>query len=105
MPDGALAPRDAQGQPVLFHTLDGWEPDQSLVDDAVIAGVPREWFHTKLAELRNTTIGGQRGVRDRSAWVRSQLGRWRGYAEADRAKAKALPKPPRILTKAEKWQD
>jgi hypothetical protein len=83
------APPVAQeGCPVVWHTLDGWVEPIGLEDEAVAAGVPRDFYRARVEQLRNTTIGGQGGVRDRTTYIRQQLGRWRTWAESERAKGR-----------------
>lgn len=79
------APVDAQGVPVMHHTLDGWDEPPELEDDALMAGVPREFYRDRLKKLRNTKIGGRHGVRDRTEYVRDLFPQWRTWAEQERA--------------------
>lgn len=75
------APTPAQGQPLVWFTLDDWVEPDGLEDEAVSAGVPREFYRTQLETLRNTTIGGKGGVRDRAKYVRGLFGKWKTWAE------------------------
>lgn len=69
-----------------YYDLDGLD-ETGLEDEAVIAGVSREWFRERLASARNlATIGGESGVRDQREWVRQQFGRWKTWEEQHRAK-------------------
>jgi hypothetical protein len=69
-----------------FHDLEGLD-ETGLEDEAVTAGVSREWFRERLASARNlATIGGRSGVRDQREWVRQQFGNWRTWEETNRAK-------------------
>lgn len=89
-PDQSLAGRDlshAQGTPTVWRTLAGWEPPEGLEDEAVMAGVPAEVFRARIAELQNRPIGGSAGVLDRTKYVRQLFGKWKTWAETDRAKA------------------
>lgn len=87
------APTPAQGQPHMWFTLDDWVEPPGLEDDAVAAGVPREFFREQLEALRNTAIGGKGGVRDRDKYVRRLFGKWRTWAEADAYKRTRRDKP------------
>lgn len=71
----------------MYRTLDGWVEPEGLEDEALIAGVPREFYRERLTACRNTTIGGRNGVRCRTTWVRQQFGTWKTWAEVARAKA------------------
>lgn len=77
------------------HTLDGLD-ETGLEDEAVMAGVSREWFRERLASARNIRIGGSSGVRDQREWVRQQFGKWKTWEEDARAKAQrsAASGPP-----------
>lgn len=75
------------GVPPEHYTLAGWEPSEAIVADALMAGLTREEFDGRIAELRNGRIGGKRGVFDRDAYVRRLLPRWRMWAEEARRKA------------------
>jgi hypothetical protein len=68
-----------------FHDLDGLD-ETGLEDEAVMAGMSREWFKERLACARNLTIGGAGGVRDQREWVRQQFGKWKTWEEEARAK-------------------
>ena len=69
-----------------FHDLEGLD-ETGLEDEAVLAGVSREWFRERLASARNlASIGGRSGVRDQREWVRQQFGNWRTWEETNRAK-------------------
>lgn len=88
-----VAPVDAQGVPVMHHTLDDWEEPPHLEDDALMAGVPREFYRDRLKKLRNTKIGGRNGVRDRTEYVRDLFPQWRTWAEQERVASTArLPR-------------
>lgn len=80
------------------HDLDGLD-ETGLEDEAVIAGMSREWFRERLASARNlATIGGRQGVRDQREWVRQQFGNWKTWEETNRAKdaqRQAAPGPAR----------
>lgn len=88
------APVEVQGTPVVFRSLEGWHPSPELRAEAVVAGVATGEFDRRIADLRNGPIGGARGVIDRDAYVRNQFGRWRTWAETDRAKAQAAAARP-----------
>jgi hypothetical protein len=88
------APVEVQGTPVVFRSLEGWHPSPELRAEAVVAGVATGEFDRRIADLRNGPIGGARGVIDRDAYVRNQFGRWRTWAETDRAKATAAASRP-----------
>lgn len=82
---------DNQELPVIsvipsFHDLSGMD-ETGLEDEAVMAGMSREWFQARLASARNlATIGGRSGVRDQREWVRQQFGNWKTWEETNRAK-------------------
>ena len=87
LPPVAAEPFDAPVISVIqtHTTLDGMD-ETGLEDEAVMAGVSREWFRERLAAARNIVIGGASGVRDQRAWVRQQFGRWKTWEEEHRAK-------------------
>lgn len=87
LPLGEAEPFDAPVISVIqtHTTLDGMD-ESGLEDEAVMAGVSREWFRERLLAARNITIGGASGVRDQRAWVRQQFGRWKTWEEEGRAK-------------------
>jgi hypothetical protein len=91
--DGLRSEEQPRG--VVWRTLEGWVEPVELEAEAMIAGVPAEVYRSRLAELRNGPIGGSRGVLDRTAYVRHQFGKWRTWAEQDRARALAPPGAPR----------
>jgi len=82
---------DDQELPVIpvrraFHDLDGLD-ETGLEDEAVAAGMSREWFRERLKSARNLArIGGDKGVRDQREWVRLQFGNWKTWEETNRAK-------------------
>lgn len=82
---------DNQELPVIpvvraHHDLEGLD-ETGLEDEAVLAGMSREWFRERLKSARNlASIGGQSGVRDQRAWVRLQFGNWKTWEETNRAK-------------------
>lgn len=80
----STTPLDADGIPVTWRTLDDWVEPPTLEDEAVMAGVPRAFYRTQLESLRNTTIGGKGGVRDRTKYVRSLFPQWKVWADTDR---------------------
>jgi pyruvate/2-oxoglutarate dehydrogenase complex dihydrolipoamide acyltransferase (E2) component len=80
-------PTPAQGQPLVYYTLDGWAPPDGFDDEVKLAGLTPDDFRAQLAKLRTGPIGGARGVLDRTEYVRSLLPTWRTWAEAARAKA------------------
>ena len=51
----------------------GGYPPQGLEDEAVMAGMSREWFRERLRSAHNLRIGGASGVRDQREWVRQNL--------------------------------
>lgn len=85
--DPVVPPQDAQAQPQRWWTLDGWEPSAELRSEATAQGITALEFERRLAELRLGPIGGNRGVLDRTAYVRTQLPKWRVWSETERAKA------------------
>jgi hypothetical protein len=84
----------AESIPTVHHTLRGWKPPPELEGEAEMAGVPREVFRERLAELANGPIGGRRGVLDREKYVRAQFGKWRTWAEEQRARRAPDPNRP-----------
>lgn len=84
----------AHGSRPVWHTLDDWEPPPELLSEATIVGLSKEDFDSRLAQLRTGPIGGTRGVLDRTAYVRAQLGKWKTWGETDRAKARAAAAAP-----------
>jgi hypothetical protein len=81
-----------------FFDLEGMD-ETGLEDEAVLAGISREWFRERLASAHNlATIGGRSGVRDQREWVRQQFGNWKTWEETNRAKdaqRQAAPAPGR----------
>jgi hypothetical protein len=75
--------------PAVWHTLDGWDPPQWLIDEAAMQGIMRPDFDRRLADLRTGPIGGKRGVLDRTEYVRAQFPKWRTWGEEDRGKERA----------------
>ncbi len=82
-----VAPRTLQAIP------DTWQPSESLRAEAAMAGVTN--FDERLAGLRSGPIGGARGVFENQLehYVRTFFGKWRAWAETDRAKATNAAKP------------
>jgi hypothetical protein len=80
---------------VVYAIPDSWLPSESLRSEATMAGVTD--FDARLAVLRSGPIGGARGVFENAidAYVRSSFGKWRAWAETDRAKAAAAASKPR----------
>ncbi len=75
---------------VALSTLpEDWTPSEELRADAAIAGVSK--LDERIASLRTGPIGGARGVLPDQLenYIRAQLGKWRLWEEADRAKARA----------------
>lgn len=70
-----------------YFTLEGWVPPDSLREEAIMAGIPGEYFELKLAELQNGPIGGTRGVFDRTSYVRLRFPEWRKWYEAQAGNA------------------
>jgi len=82
---------EAQGSGTVWRNLDGFEPDEALVAEAITQGLTREEFAKYLDDARDGPIGGQRGVFNRRKWVLKQLPRWRTWAEEARSKAVHRP--------------
>ncbi len=81
---------EAPTLPVVCRTLpDSWEPSAELIEEATIQGVPPAELEARIAQLRTGPIGGTRGVlaHKLDTYIRSQFGKWRAWAEVDRAKA------------------
>lgn len=78
--------------PVLYAIPATWQPSESLRADAAIAGVVD--FDERLASLRAGPIGGTRGVFEDQLdeYVRTFFGKWRTWAETDRARANVASK-------------
>jgi hypothetical protein len=77
-------------------TLDGWDEPEGLEDEAAMAGVPREFYRDQLARLRTVPIGGRAGVLESKTadYVRSLFGKWRTWAEEQRARRAPDPNRP-----------
>jgi len=78
---------------VVYAIPATWQPSESLRADATMAGVSN--FDERLASLRSGPIGGARGVFENAVddYVRTFFGKWRTWAETDRAKAAVAVKP------------
>jgi hypothetical protein len=86
--------------PTVLRTLpDDWRLSDELRAEAVTAGVPAADVDQRIADLRTGPIGGQRGVlaHKLEAYVRSQFGKWRTWAETDRARAASQKARPGAL--------
>jgi hypothetical protein len=79
-------------RPITWFTLEGWELSPELRAEAIAAGVTN--IDDRIAGARIIPIGGVHGTTDRDGWVRAQFGRWRTWAETDRAKAQAAALAP-----------
>lgn len=93
--DAAIA-FDAPVIPLVLHELpDDWSPSQELQLEAAALGITD--FARRIAELRTGTIGGTRGVLPRKldGYIRTMMGKWKTWAETDRAKAKRDAQAPR----------
>lgn len=101
----------AQGQKPTYISLEGWNPPEELYAEALMEGISREAFDRRLKTLRNTPIGGPKGVFDRTNHVRGLLPLWRTWEEADRAKAgkkgfqPAEPTPDEWDWRSLEWKD
>jgi hypothetical protein len=94
---GKLATFDAPVLPLVLHELpEHWVMSDELRAEAVMAGVPADDIDRRIADLRTGTIGGQRGVLSHKVddYVRQQFGKWRTWAEGDRAKAQRAAQAP-----------
>lgn len=96
--ESPLPPAAAVGSTVvaprtLYAIPDTWRPSESLRAEATMSGVTN--FDERLAGLRSGPIGGTRGVFENQLdhYVRTFFGKWRAWAETDRAKATAASKP------------
>lgn len=74
---------------VLDKLPDDWELSDELRAAAVIAGVPPGDIDARVNDLRLGPIGGTRGVfaHKVDAYIKQQFGKWKTWAEVDRAKA------------------
>jgi len=71
-----VRPEPAEGAPVVWHTLKGWDPPAPLEDEAVMHNISREYFRERVQRAKNKPIGGRDGVLDREQWVRDQFPFW-----------------------------
>lgn len=74
---------------VVYEIPATWQPSESLRSEALMAGVTD--FDERILRLRSGPIGGVRGVFENliEDYIRNFFGRWRTWAETDRAKAAA----------------
>ena len=100
LPDDYRRLLDSFGPPVLpvapktLHAIPAtWQPSPSLRFEATVAGVLD--LEERVLSLRAGPIGGVRGVFETELenYIRTFFGRWRTWAETDRAKASAAAKP------------
>lgn len=89
-PDSQFDAVDVPTERPVHKNLDGWEPSASLIDEAVMGGLTREYFAERVDDLRLGPIAGKRGTFDRDAFVRKLIPKWRGWFEAARG---AAPSP------------
>ena len=81
------SPEGSGTLPVVWFTLEGWEPTEALRDEAAIAGVAPGDFDRRLADLRTGPIGGKRGVLNRDDYVRAQFPKWSMWGASERLAA------------------
>jgi hypothetical protein len=83
---------------VVRELPESWQLSDELRAEAVLAGVPPETIDQRIADLRTGTIGGTRGVlaHKLDEYIRNQFGKWKVWAETDRAKAAAAASPRRF---------
>ncbi len=74
---------------VVYEIPATWQPSESLRSEALMAGVTD--FDERILRLRSGPVGGVRGVFENliEDYIRNFFGRWRTWAETDRAKAAA----------------
>lgn len=83
---------DAYDAPVMGAKVnalpEGWQPSESLFAEASTAGLPREYFLERIAELRLGPIGGSRGVwlNKLDDYIRKLIPKWRTWYETAKAK-------------------
>jgi hypothetical protein len=81
---------------VIRSVPSDWSAPEELVAEAIMAGLTRESFDRRLADLRLGPIGGARGVlaHQLESYIRSFFGKWKAWEETDRAKARAAAAAP-----------
>jgi hypothetical protein len=85
-----LPPVEVASRPVVIARIPAdWKLSDELRSAAVLAGVPPADIDGRIADLRTGPIGGQRGVfaDELDDYVRNQFGKWKTWAETERAKA------------------
>lgn len=87
----SIRPEQAEGAPLVWHTLKGWEPTASLEDEAVVANISREYFRERVQRAKNKPIGGKDGVISREQWVRDQFPFWVVDQRTEAARAAGSP--------------
>lgn len=81
----------ADTRPAVWHTLEGWTiPEDLFAVAETDYGLTRAELTERVDKLRTGPIGGNRGVLDRTKYVRSQLGTWKVWGETERAKQRQL---------------
>lgn len=86
--------------PTVIRSLpDDWRMSDELRAEAVTAGVPPAAIDDRIADLRTGTIGGARGVlaHKLDSYIRNQFGKWKTWAETDRARAASQKARPGAL--------
>jgi hypothetical protein len=73
---GRRRPEPAEGAPLVWHTLKGWDAPETLENEAVMHNISREYFRLRVSKAKNKPIGGRDGVLDREQWVRDQFAFW-----------------------------
>lgn len=82
-----MDPEPPGTEPAVWRTLAGWEIPATLYAEAQFNyGLTREELEDRVTSLRTGPIGGRRGVLDRTDYVRAQFGKWKVWAETERAK-------------------
>lgn len=94
-PSRDVAPQSTDTLPgVLRRIPDDWSPSEALRAAAAMAGVTD--FDARIDSLRTGTIGGNRGVLidQLEKYISGFFGKWKTWAETDRAKARAAAAAP-----------
>jgi hypothetical protein len=94
-PSRDVAPQSTNTIPCVLRRIpDDWCVSEALRAEAVMAGVTD--LDERISKLREGPIGGNRGVfPDRlDDYIRGFFGKWKTWAETDRAKARAAAARP-----------
>lgn len=94
-PSRDVAPQSTDTLPVVLRRIpDDWTLSEALRAEAVMAGVTD--LDARIETLRAGPIGGSRGIFPDKLddYIRSSFGKWKTWAETDRAKARAAAAAP-----------